>query len=111
MRDPDKVDEMASPWRRMHVPVHVVSVADFIEGVVQIREFESLKGQPHLQDRLGHPHREPSRKNSHHLLLENRGGSADDHVRQIRGIAANQVEDVEHVLVSAGRSGLVLRKG
>ena len=31
-------------------------------------------------------------------------------VRQIRGIAANQVEDVEHVLVSAGRSGLVLSK-
>lgn len=32
-------------------------------------------------------------------------------VRQIRGIAANQVEDLEHVLVSAGRSGLVLRRG
>jgi uncharacterized membrane protein len=24
VRDPEKVDEMASPWRRMHVPVHVV---------------------------------------------------------------------------------------
>ena len=29
-------------------------------------------------------------------------------VRQVRGTAANQVADVEHVLVSAGRSGLVL---
>src|SRR5439155_19701171 len=29
-------------------------------------------------------------------------------VRQVRGTAANQVDDVEHVLVSAGRSGLVL---
>jgi uncharacterized membrane protein len=24
VRDPEKVDEMASPWRRLHVPVHVV---------------------------------------------------------------------------------------
>jgi acetyl-CoA acetyltransferase len=29
-------------------------------------------------------------------------------VRQVRGTAANQVEGVEHVLVSAGRSGLIL---
>jgi hypothetical protein len=29
-------------------------------------------------------------------------------VRQVRGTAANQVEGAEHVLVSAGRSGLVL---
>jgi acetyl-CoA acetyltransferase len=29
-------------------------------------------------------------------------------VRQVRGAAANQVEGAEHVLVSAGRSGLVL---
>jgi acetyl-CoA acetyltransferase len=29
-------------------------------------------------------------------------------VRQIRGVAANQVEDVEHVLVAAGRSGMIL---
>ena len=29
-------------------------------------------------------------------------------VRQVRGTAANQVDDAEHVLVSAGRSGLVL---
>src|SRR5256885_1902962 len=29
-------------------------------------------------------------------------------VRQVRGTAANQVEAAEHVLVSAGRSGLVL---
>jgi acetyl-CoA acetyltransferase len=29
-------------------------------------------------------------------------------VRQVRGTAANQVADAEHVLVSAGRSGLVL---
>jgi acetyl-CoA acetyltransferase len=29
-------------------------------------------------------------------------------VRQVRGTAANQVDNVEHVLVSAGRSGLVL---
>ena len=29
-------------------------------------------------------------------------------VRQIRGTAANQVDGAEHVLVSAGRSGLVL---
>ena len=28
-------------------------------------------------------------------------------VRQVRGTAANQVDDAEHVLVSAGRSGLV----
>ena len=31
-------------------------------------------------------------------------------VRQVRGTAANQVEHVEHVLVSAGRSGLILAK-
>jgi acetyl-CoA acetyltransferase len=31
-------------------------------------------------------------------------------VRQVRGSAANQVRDVEHVLVAAGRSGLVLGK-
>ncbi len=30
-------------------------------------------------------------------------------VRQVRGSAANQVDDVENVLVSAGRSGLILR--
>jgi len=29
-------------------------------------------------------------------------------VRQLRGTAVNQVDDVEHVLVSAGRSGLIL---
>ena len=29
-------------------------------------------------------------------------------VRQVRSTAANQVGDAEHVLVSAGRSGLVL---
>jgi 17-hydroxy-3-oxo-4-pregnene-20-carboxyl-CoA lyase len=29
-------------------------------------------------------------------------------VRQVRGGAANQVADVEHVLVAAGRSGLLL---
>jgi acetyl-CoA acetyltransferase len=29
-------------------------------------------------------------------------------VRQVRGTAANQVPNVEHVLVSAGRSGLIL---
>jgi len=29
-------------------------------------------------------------------------------VRQIRGDAANQVPGVQHVLVSAGRSGLIL---
>jgi acetyl-CoA acetyltransferase len=29
-------------------------------------------------------------------------------VRQVRGLAANQVDGAEHVLVSAGRSGLVL---
>jgi hypothetical protein len=29
-------------------------------------------------------------------------------VRQVRGSAANQVDNTEHVLVSAGRSGLVL---
>jgi acetyl-CoA acetyltransferase len=29
-------------------------------------------------------------------------------VRQIRGTASNQVKDVEHVLVSSGRSGLIL---
>ena len=29
-------------------------------------------------------------------------------VRQVRGTAANQVDGAEHVLVSAGRSGLVL---
>jgi len=32
-------------------------------------------------------------------------------VRQVRGTAANQVEDVEHVLVSAGRSAAVLTHG
>jgi len=32
-------------------------------------------------------------------------------VRQLRGTAANQVDAVEHVLVSAGRSGLVLGRG
>jgi len=32
-------------------------------------------------------------------------------VRQIRGEAANQVENVENVLVSSGRSGLILAKG
>jgi acetyl-CoA acetyltransferase len=32
-------------------------------------------------------------------------------VRQIRGDAPNQVEDVENVLVSAGRSGLILSRG
>jgi acetyl-CoA acetyltransferase len=32
-------------------------------------------------------------------------------VRQVRGNAANQVEHVEHVLVSAGRSGLILATG
>jgi len=32
-------------------------------------------------------------------------------VRQIRSEAANQVEDVENVLVSSGRSGLILAKG
>jgi acetyl-CoA acetyltransferase len=31
-------------------------------------------------------------------------------VRQLRGSAANQVRDVDHVLVAAGRSGLVLGK-
>jgi hypothetical protein len=31
-------------------------------------------------------------------------------VRQVRGTAPNQVDDVEHVLISAGRSGLVLGK-
>ena len=29
-------------------------------------------------------------------------------VRQLRGTAANQIDAVEHVLVSAGRSGLIL---
>jgi hypothetical protein len=29
-------------------------------------------------------------------------------VRQVRGTAANQVKDVEHVLVSAGMSGAIL---
>ena len=29
-------------------------------------------------------------------------------VRQIRGDAANQVQGVEHVLVAAGRSGMIL---
>ena len=28
-------------------------------------------------------------------------------VRQVRGTAANQVADVDHVLVAAGQSGLV----
>jgi acetyl-CoA acetyltransferase len=32
-------------------------------------------------------------------------------VRQVRGDAANQVDDVENVLVSSGRSGLILAKG
>jgi acetyl-CoA acetyltransferase len=31
-------------------------------------------------------------------------------VRQVRGTAPNQVDGVEHVLISAGRSGLVLGK-
>jgi acetyl-CoA acetyltransferase len=31
--------------------------------------------------------------------------------RQIRGTAANQIKDVEHVLVSAGRSGAILTRG
>ena len=29
-------------------------------------------------------------------------------VRQVRGTAANQIEEVDHVLVSAGQSGLIL---
>src|SRR5262249_1740718 len=32
VRDPDKVDEMASLWRRLHVPVHVVPVGRAAEG-------------------------------------------------------------------------------
>jgi uncharacterized membrane protein len=32
VRDPDKVDEMAAPWRRLHVPVHVAPVGRAAEG-------------------------------------------------------------------------------
>jgi hypothetical protein len=32
-------------------------------------------------------------------------------VRQVRGTAVNQVADVDHVLVSSGRSGLILGRG
>lgn len=32
VRDPDKVDEMAAVWKRMHVPVHVVPVGRAAEG-------------------------------------------------------------------------------
>jgi uncharacterized membrane protein len=32
VRDPEKVDEMASPWRRLHVPVHVVPLGRAAEG-------------------------------------------------------------------------------
>jgi uncharacterized membrane protein len=32
VRDPEKVDEMASLWRRLHVPVHVVPVGRAAEG-------------------------------------------------------------------------------
>jgi uncharacterized membrane protein len=32
VRDPDKVDEMASLWRRLHVPVHVVPLGRAAEG-------------------------------------------------------------------------------
>ena len=32
-------------------------------------------------------------------------------VRQLRGTAANQIDDVQHVLVSAGRSGAILTQG
>ncbi len=32
VRQPDKLDEMANPWRRLHVPVHVVSVGRPAEG-------------------------------------------------------------------------------
>ena len=30
-------------------------------------------------------------------------------IRQLRGIAANQVDGVEHVLVASGRSAIILR--
>jgi uncharacterized membrane protein len=32
VRDPDKVDDMASLWRRLHVPVHVVPLGRVAEG-------------------------------------------------------------------------------
>src|SRR5262249_31077161 len=32
VRDPNKLDEMISPWRRSHVPVHVVPVGRAAEG-------------------------------------------------------------------------------
>jgi uncharacterized membrane protein len=32
VRDPDKVDEMAGLWRRLHVPVHVVPLGQAAEG-------------------------------------------------------------------------------
>jgi uncharacterized membrane protein len=32
VRDPEKVDEMAGPWRRLHVPVHVVPLGRPAEG-------------------------------------------------------------------------------
>ncbi|HEY7314170.1 MAG TPA: glutamine amidotransferase, partial [Gemmataceae bacterium] len=32
VRDPEKVDEMASPWRRLRVPVHVVPLGRAAEG-------------------------------------------------------------------------------
>src|SRR5262249_17685868 len=32
VRDPEKVDEMASLWRRLHVPVHVVPLGRVTEG-------------------------------------------------------------------------------
>src|SRR5262249_24381814 len=32
VRDPEKIDEMASLWRRLHIPVHVVPVGGAPEG-------------------------------------------------------------------------------
>src|SRR6202035_540482 len=32
VRDPEKLDEMASLWRRLHVPVHVVPLGRAVEG-------------------------------------------------------------------------------
>jgi uncharacterized membrane protein len=32
VRDPDKMDDMAAPWRRLHVPVHVVPLGGSSEG-------------------------------------------------------------------------------